>query len=277
MADILIPVGTIVSTYNTMQPDRVIPADLGDYLFDNPPIGVMLTNAVNTELGGGAYSGGYCIVSTGGNVVMLKDDTSPAAAAGDKLYVGPTPGAFTTTPPERTDSYDGPILVGRAHALGPGAIPASIYCYAAWIQPDGRHVFHAAAADGTSISGSTVNFLVLPVRSGGFYVFEVNMSFNCGAGGVSVLFTPPGGTASVLFDVEMVDQTPAFLYESNGNSSFALPFGAAGAFTRGVFRARGHFQSLATGNFVVTVSQSVSNPNATVYLAHSYLRLHEQG
>ena len=277
MADILVPVGTIVSTYNTTQPDRVIPSDLVDYLFDNPPIGVMLTNAVNVDVGGGAYTGGYCIVSTGGNVVMFKDATSPAAAAGDKLYVGPTPGAFTTTPPARTTTNDGPILVGRAHALGPGALPASDYCYAAWIQSDGRHIFLAAEANGVSTNGSTVNFLMLPVRAGGYYLFEVNMSFACGDGGVDVLFTPPGSVANILFDAEIVDSTPSFIYESNGNTSFALHVGASGAFVDGVFRLRGHFKSDATGNFVVVVSQHASSANATTYMANSYLRLHEQG
>jgi hypothetical protein len=279
MADLQFPVGTIVQTLTPDQKEHVKPIELGDYADTNPPIGVLLSNAISVDEGGGAFTGGYCIVSTGGNVVIRRDATSPIAAPGDKLYPGPTPGEFTTTPPARTGTNKGPILIGRAHTLGPSDVPASRYCYAAWLQPDGRHVFIAATTAATCNTGDVVNFLSLPVEAGGYYLFELNTSFSCGDGGFQIQFVPSAAVSQVQFDLEAVSNVVGVpgLILLDVDTTFLMPHGAATGFTGGVARARGHFKADAAGTFTVAVSQRAANITPTVYDAYSYLRLHEQG
>jgi hypothetical protein len=275
---VLTDIGTVVEL-SLNGGGRVAPAIVDDcgLLYDSPPIGVMLTNAVSPDDGGGGYTGGYCVVGCSDPMVVRLAASSGEPAAAAKLYLQKADGTSggATDQAVVDASYTGPCPLGTCMPVGPTSTIRLRYMTWEPQPPAGRTCRRASSLSVTS-STVLVDFASAPVKSGRRYEIEAELLFSAGAsGGIDVAWVATAGLDFTTVSGDIVADAPAVtLAGAVTGMGPGARLGCVGP-TVGKARLRGVIGITSDGSLTVQASQHTSNGTATVINADSWFRVTE--
>ena len=259
---------------------RVAPAIVDDcsLLYDSPPIGVMLTNAVSPDDGGGGYTGGYCVVGCSDPMVVRLAVSSGEPAAAAKLYLQKSDGTSGGASDQAVidASYNGPCPLGICLPVGPTG--ATRLRYLTWEPqpPDGVTVQRSSNLTITS-STVLVDFASAAVKAGRRYEIEAELVFTADvAGSIDVAWSASAATSLEEVAGELFSSSPSVALADlkSGMAAGITRLGKAGL-TDGLARMRGLFTATADGTVSIQASQHVSNGAATTVYSVSWFRVTE--
>jgi hypothetical protein len=282
MADILISVGTVVASSDdgAGHQNRVVPAAMLTYSL-GPPVGVMLTNGIQTDVGGGEWDGGWVVVGSVDPMVVKLDTATAArdpACPAELFETSVDPGCASDQFGFSVADTAGPQRYGQILPSGPQPGDGIPYRYITW-QPETITENTQQRAANLVITSSTalVDYAVAYVKAGRRYALEAELVFTADvAGGIDVAWSASGATTLEQIAGELFSETPAVALADlkSGMAPGVTRLQAAGP-TGGLARVRGIFTATADGTVSIQASQHVSNGAATTVYSVSWFRVAE--
>ena len=258
--------------------DRVEPSVVDDssLIYDSPPIGVMLTNAVSPDNGGGGYTGGYCVVGCSDPMVVKLVSTSGNPAAAAKLYLQKADGTAGGASDQAVvdASYTGPYPLGRCMPVGPTG--ATRLRYITW-KPQPPNGKTCQRAGDLTITSSTVlvDYASAPVKAGRRYRLDACLNYSANAvGGILVAWHVTAAISAFLMMVDIFGTYPTLSYAAGGALSPDYTLFAVGP-TSGHVLLHGIFHADADGTVSAQAAQSRSETAATTVYKNSWFRVTE--
>jgi hypothetical protein len=277
MADILTDVALVVAiTQSGGVFDRVVQQEVSGTR-TAPPYGVLLTNAVSPDIGGGGNAGGYCIVGFTDPMVVQIDPKSDEPGPEAKLYL--TDDTFAQIGKALSAAAlgangEGPCPLGYCMPEGPGT--GSGMRYMTW-QPRPPSGITLRRGSDLAITSSTVlvDFAAAPVKANRRYRLDSILNFSADAGGgIDATVNATDALDAQEGLGEVIATVPATSLANAAAISGAQRVGANGP-TDGFVRLTSIFTTTADCDVSVQVSQHVSNVAATTIYGTSWLRVTE--